>query len=336
MADKTIGELPAATSLWDNSMFVIEQNGHAMRTDMRQMRDQFLAGGTNNLVVKGNLATMTTDATATDIFAAVDANKGVKLYLYDPNDDSSKFVGATFAGVAYEASTEDHIAYFWTREETDSVVWQQKTYAVGSDGRMSVYSSDTPVLANVSSLVTAALRLNYIPTSDLHAVNKKYVDDLVGSTSPGVSSVNSLTGDVTLDIPSISVQTGSNYTRLSIATAQGSSTLLVPSMSCFPLVLQYDANADTLTGGTFSDIVQARQNGQRVSVEISCGYSTFFADLTRHSNQDQIEYFSFDFVTMQLLDASIELWWGSLRLYEDNTRAYREGTIPITGTTQSS
>lgn len=335
MADKTIGELPAATSLWDNSMFVIEQNGHAMRTDMRQMRDQFLAGGTNNLVVKGNLATMVADATATDIFAAVDVNKGVKLYLYNPSDDSSRFVGATFAGVAYEASTEEHIAYFYTREKTSSGAWEYKTYAVGSDGSMSVYSSDTPVLANISSTITAALRLNYTPTNDLHAVNKGYVDNLVGSVSSGVSSVNSLTGDVTLDIPNISVQSGSNYTRLSIVTAQGSSTLLIPSMSCFPLVLQYDADTDTLTGGSFSDIVQARQNGQRVSAEISCGYSMFFADLTRSSNENQVEYYSFDYVTMQL-GVSTELWWGSLRLYEDGTRNYREGTISMTETTPSS
>lgn len=202
MADKTIGELPKATAIYDDSAFVMEQSGHAMQTDADTLKDYFFGEGTNNLIVNCNTTTMTADKTATDIFAAVDAGKGVKMYTHASGDLNYK--GADFIGVSFNSQSEEWTAYFAARTETNNETWKYITYVVGGDGSVAVYDEDEPVSTTRPSTIRsgAALSLGFTPTANSHAVNKKYVDDAIQAVQEtGVYSVNGQTGNVLIDVP---------------------------------------------------------------------------------------------------------------------------------------
>lgn len=202
MAEKTIGELPKATTIYDDSAFVMEQNGHAMQTDSETLKDYFFGEGTNNLIVNCNTTTMTADKTATEIFAAVDAGKGVKMYTHASGDLNYK--GADFIGVSFNSQSEEWTAYFVARVETSLETWKEITYIVGGDGSVAVYDEEEAVSTTRPSTIKsgAALSLSFTPTANAHAVNKKYVDDAIQVVQEtGVYSVNGQTGNVLINVP---------------------------------------------------------------------------------------------------------------------------------------
>lgn len=318
MADKRIGELPAAAALYDDSMFVIEQEGEAMRTDMRKMRDSFLAGGTNNLIIRGNLKTQQADATALDVFAALDASKGVKLYLYDPDEmnnptGKSVFKGASFNNIVFDQNTGDYSAYFYAREETAVGAWKYTTYILGTDGSMSVYDEDVSVSENSPSTVRARLKLVNTPVDELEAANKKYVDSVVG-TGPitGVSSVNGQTGDVTLPEVSMTATSLDHGTLYHLMIGEDAWSISVPNYAeVFPSPLHYYAQTGVLDG-SYSQIALAANFGGLVHCIIEDGDDVFYTSLAHQglSSEDKT-YYAFYTATGKVL-----------RVFEDNTTSY--------------
>lgn len=64
MADKHIGALPAAFAIYDDSLFVAEQQGKAVKIAGRQLRDLFQGGSGSNYTGGGFIEMSTSIATS--------------------------------------------------------------------------------------------------------------------------------------------------------------------------------------------------------------------------------------------------------------------------------
>lgn len=94
--------------------------------------------------------------------------------------------------------------------------------------------------------------------------------------------------------------------------------------------VRYSVEYGRFIEGSYDLIHAAVVSGKLVQCAIECGLSVFYAWLTRYGEDDlgsgSVYYYSFDYITYQMAN-QLDLWYGSLHVWEDNTTSYDEGSI---------
>lgn len=312
MAERRIEELPLIVDPNGSTAFPVEQDGVAKRMSLQGMRDYVFERGADTVVV--TFANFQASMTSSEIFAQANLGRNIVLRMQDEN-------------VSYDAPlamASENYCLFAKNSATAT-----NTYQVDSNGTVTI-TNNIYIRSNASDTIGGnyRLNLNYTPDGDKNAVNKKYVDDSVAAVTGRVTSVNGQIGDVVIPDVLLSSSRMQTYTNYTISYGNSSLLITVPNETSPVFEFSYLHESDRVDTD-FATIGNALTNGQIVVCNIVSGASNFKAYLTRHceGQSDKESYFSFDFVTAQTAGSNLGLWYGSLKVYGDDSTEYKEGTI---------
>lgn len=181
MADKAIGDLPAVSTVDDNIQFPVDQSGIAMRLSISDLEAK--AGGIETIEITVSGQTVTASKTAQEIYNAV-VNKKKSAIVIMPIGSGTNYIVSRIERVV--KSGDDYTAFFYVEYPFGTTL----EYAIGNYGTVTETDSYIVTQPNKNTLYTGDTRLslNYTPTSNLHAVNKAYVDSAVANAGGGGSS----------------------------------------------------------------------------------------------------------------------------------------------------
>lgn len=154
MADKSIGSLTKVTSLQNGDAFVIERSSAAVQTDAETIKEYVLSGVSGNVVINGNLSTMTADKTSSDVLDAIQAGNSIEMHLHGSNE--TEYRSAEFVKIEYSAENEEFIAYFVKHSDTAGGGMKSVMFTLGDDGRI---SGDSDIGVNSVNGLTGDVQL---------------------------------------------------------------------------------------------------------------------------------------------------------------------------------
>lgn len=315
MAERRIEELPSVVDPSGENSFPVEQGGVAKRMSLQDMRDYVFERGADTVTVTANMVQNKASMTASEIYEQVSLTRNVVL-RYENTTGIVQYATLYLSSPSY--------CVFHSPGSNATTVYQVDDNGdVTTDEFLFVRTNATDTIGG-----NGRLNLNYTPSSGLHAVNKDYVDTAVSGVTGSVTSVNGQIGDVVIPDVLLSSNRQKTYTNYSIS--YGNSSLLITVPNETSPVFQFSYLHDSgIADVDYAAIGNALSGGQVVVCNIVSGASNFKAYLTRYceGQSEEESYFSFDFVTAQTTGSNLGLWYGSLKVYGDDTIEYKEGTI---------
>lgn len=191
MADKTIGSLPAIESLDDESLFIAEQQGEAVKVTGLQFKT-LARVGVAEYVESAQTASENALAAAQQAQEAVASVEGAAEEAAAAQAANEAAQAAMQAAETAKESAES-AAQSAANDATQNVLTNMESYVSAAqsaqtaaeaarDQAQAIAGGDFLPLAG--GTLTGPLVLSGEPTQDLHAANKKYVDAAVATAKP--------------------------------------------------------------------------------------------------------------------------------------------------------
>ena len=190
---RAIEDLPSVSNVTSDIQFPVSQNGTAMRISVGDIEETISRTDIVNLTLHVASSSgmvpqfsITSDKTASQIYDTV-VNKKRNVLALLPGGSGITSYGV-FKIEYVEKNGNDYTAFFYAEKPLGN----KTEYAIDNSGNVTVTETYDVTEPNKNTLYTgdARLSLNYVPSSDLHAVNKAYVDAAVSSGGGGNDSLD--------------------------------------------------------------------------------------------------------------------------------------------------
>lgn len=197
MADQTIGSLPAASDLRDDSLLVAEQQGEAVSVSGALLK-AFARVGVSEYVEAAQAAAQNALSAAQQALDAVESVQGAAAEAAAAQAANEAAQAAMQAALAAQAAAEA-AAQDAANEAAQNIVDNMSVYVSAAQAAQAAAEAardQAQAIAGGNFLplaggtMTGPITLSGDPTADNHAVNKAYVDGQIGDIAAVLDSIN--------------------------------------------------------------------------------------------------------------------------------------------------